>query len=309
MFIKIKTEERFSTWDYIKTIIKFIFRVSWETLKVIGYPFLAIGQEFWPKSIDREVKEYAEEFYWHPGGKPKKAVMLIHGFCTSPIIYRNEYAKLFLEAGYITYAVRIAGHGTSEEDLAATTSVEWYLSIRDKFEKLSEEVDEVLILAHSLGGLIGLILSSLYPVSSIILLSVPIIIKPTPLYRANFLLRPLSNVIKYWPSPRNTRTKIAELGFKAYNKYPLRAVAGLFEMAEVARSRLKYVNIPVLAMLGTEDEHVDPTTIEYFGENLGTENYYSYHVQGASHAIMDTHEEEKLKDMIRDFILKYSPPE
>ena len=308
MFYKIKTEEDPSFIKYVVSVknwIKFLFR---EMLKVVTYPYLAIFQGFWPRSIDRSVKDYAEEYYWHPGGNPSKGILLIHGFATSPIIFR-EYAKLFLKEGYIVYAVRIAGHGTSEADLASTTSADWYLSVREKYVELTEEVDEIIILGHSLGGLIGLILASLYPVSSMILLSVPIIIKPTPLYRANFMLRPLSNIIKYWPNPKKKLRELEALGFKAYLKFPLRAVAGLFEVAEMARERLKHVKNPVLAMIGEFDEHVDPSTIEYFGEHLGSEVYQKWIAPKAGHTLIETPKAELLKQKIRNFVKTYSPLE
>ncbi|MCY3410031.1 MAG: alpha/beta fold hydrolase [Candidatus Heimdallarchaeota archaeon] len=306
MFIPIKTAPDPSSKKYLHNSWRLLKNIMVSGGRVIGYPFMAIAQASWPRSIDRSVKEHAEEYYWHPGGNPDKAVLLIHGFATSPQIFR-EFAKLFLAEGYIAYGVRIEGHGTSEADLASTTSVDWYLSIRERYIELKSKVDEVLILGHSLGGLIGLILSSLYPVSSIILLSVPIIIKPTPLYRANFMLRPLSNVVKYWPSKRSQRRQLEELGFIAYEKYPLRAVAGLFEMAEVARSRLKDVTIPVLAMIGEYDEHVDPSTIEYFDEHLATDTYFKWIAPDAGHSIIETPEADLLKQKIRDFVHTYSP--
>lgn len=306
MFYKIKTEADPSFSKYMVTTKNIVINIIKETIKVVTYPYLAIIQGFWPRSIDRSVKDYAEEYFWHPGGNPRKGILCIHGFATSPIIFR-EYGKLFLNEGYIVYGVRIAGHGTSEADLASTTSADWYLSIREKYVELSKEVDEIIILGHSLGGLIGVILASLYPVSSMILLSVPIIIKPTPLYRANFLLRPLSNIIKYWPNPKDKIREIEAMGFKAYYKFPLRAVAGLFEVAEMARERLKHVKNPILAMIGEFDEHVDPSTIDYFGEHLGSEVYQKWIVPEAGHSIMETPEAEILTNKIRDFVKTYSP--
>ena len=308
MFYKIKTEEDPSFQGYMVSALSWMKNTVKETFKVITSPYMAIKQDFWPRSIDRSVKEYAEEYYWHPGGNPRKGILLIHGFATSPMIFR-EYAKLFLGEGYIAYGVRIAGHGTSEADLASTTSVDWYLSIREKYIELSKQVDEVIILGHSLGGLIALILASLYPVSSMILLSVPIIIKPTPLYRANFILRPLSNFIKYWPNPKKKLRELEALGFKAYTKFPLRAVAGLFEMAEMARERLKYVKNPVLAMIGDHDEHVEPSTIYYLEEHLGSEIYLKWIAPEAGHTLIETPEAELLKQKIRDFVNTYSPLE
>ncbi|MHA1587403.1 MAG: alpha/beta hydrolase, partial [Candidatus Thorarchaeota archaeon] len=63
------------------------------------------------------------------------AFLLVHGFCAAP----NEVASLgqFLaEKGISSYAVRIAGHETSSEDLSKTFRQEWYKSVSDGLDKV-----------------------------------------------------------------------------------------------------------------------------------------------------------------------------
>ncbi|RMG22052.1 MAG: alpha/beta fold hydrolase [Methanobacteriota archaeon] len=307
-YIKIQTENPPTIWETIRTSLKTINNAFKEAFLIIFSPLLSIYQSFWPRSYDTTVSPEAEEFYWSPGGNPKKGVLFIHGFASSPQIFR-KYGKMFLEKGYVVLGVRLEGHGTSVSHLASTNAVDWYLSAREKYFELQAECEEVSIVAHSLGTLLAIILASLYPIKSMILLSSPIYVRARPLYRVNFLLRPVSIFIKYWPLPKKQSKLLDKYGIYAYRKNPLRAVAGLFDCMQIAQERLPLVKCPVLLMLGDRDEHIDLSTLDYFKEHIGTEILDIWIAPDASHIITETPELETLENKIRDFMLKYNPPE
>ncbi len=267
-------------------------------------PLMATYQSIWPKGYDRTVKPEAEEFYWHPGGDPKSGVLMIHGFGSTPQIFR-EYGKQFLEDGYIVYGIRIIGHGSSEAHLADTLPIDWYLSVRDKYRELQAQCEEVHIVGHSLGSLNALILASIYPIKSLVLLSCPIKIRRTPLFRAHFLLRPLSVVIKYWPVGREKRRKLKEFGIHQYQKNPLKAVEGLFEIAEVTRERLPKVTCPVLAMVGDDDEYVELSTLDLLESNLSVSEFSTWVAPNAGHLIIETSEKTILDKKIHDWVIDH----
>jgi carboxylesterase len=306
-FIQIKIPPSPSFADYLKFIGDVILNAVILFILVILYPFFAIYQSFWPRSIDKTVKPYANEFYWHPGGKPKRGVLFIHGFAANPAIFK-EYARIFLKEGYITYGARIEGHGTSPAHFASTTCVDWYMSIRNKYIEMQKEVEDILIVAHSMGTLLAIILASLYPIHSLVLLSSPIKVRSKPLYRVHFLLRFASKFVKYWPHPSSYLKRLESKGIRIYPKNPLEAVAGLFDVMEVARDRLDYINCPVLAMLGDKDEHVELSTLEYLKERLGGNLIETWIAPEASHVITETPEIDVFKDKIRQFVMSHSPP-
>lgn len=278
---------------------------------ILFSPFLAIYQSFWPKSIDRTVKPYAREYFWTPGKKygkePKSGILFIHGFSSNPEVFR-EYAQKFLEKGYVVLGARIEGHGTSPAHLASTSCVDWYLSVRNKYLELQSKVDDVIIVAHSLGSLLALILASIYPIKSMVILSSPIKIRSTPLFRANFLLRPVSKIVKYWPSKQKNLPILQEKQFNVYPLHPLNAVAGLFDTNQIALSRLDKVKCPILIMLGDDDEFIELSTLDLFKEKLKGKIVETWIAPNATHAIIDTTALNILEEKIEEFVLKNSPP-
>lgn len=306
-YINIKAENPPTLWETLRNSARIAVNAFREGVIIALSPFLSIYQSFWPRSYDTSVSPEAEEFYWKPKGKPTRGVLFIHGFASSPQIFR-KYGEMFLDKGYVVSGVRLEGHGTSVAHLASTTAVDWYLSAREKYIELQKECEEVSIVAHSLGTLLAIILASLYPIKSMILLSSPIYVRPKPLYRVNFLLRPVSFFVKYWPLPKKQSELLDKYDIFAYRKNPLRAVAGLFDCMEIAQERLPLIKCPVLVMLGDRDEHIDLSTIDYFKEHIGSQILETWIAPNASHVITETPEVETLENKIREFMLKYHPP-
>ncbi len=305
-FIKIDTTPEPTLWETLKNSFKRAGRALKEGIIVIISPWISLYQSMWPRSYDTTVDPEAEEFFWSPKGKKTKGVLFIHGFASSPQIFR-KYGQMFLQEGYVVSAVRLAGHGTSEAHLATTTAVDWYLSAREKYIELQSQCEKVIIVAHSMGTLLAIMLASIYPIESMVLLSSPIYVRDRPLYRVNYLLRPVSHLVKYWPLEKKQVQVLDKLGIYAYRKNPLRAVAGLFDCIQVAQERLHKVKCPVLLMLGDNDEHIDLSTLDYYRNNLGSKVIETWVAPQASHIITETPELDRFESKIREFVFKYSP--
>ena len=88
-------------------------------------------------------------------GDGSSGVLLIHGFTGLPV-------ELFLlgehlnRAGFHILCPRLAGHGTSEEDLMHTTKDDWFNSVLDGFFILRGLCDEIYVGGNSMGGLLAL---------------------------------------------------------------------------------------------------------------------------------------------------------
>jgi len=296
-----------STKDYIKQTWKQGYSIVKNFVKILVEPFYAVFQSFWPDALDNNVKPYAIEQYYHPGGDCKAGILLVHGFGAAPDIYKDFIEKLG-SLGYVVKTVRIAGHGTSTAHFASTTLVDWYLSVRERFIELKEECEEVVIIAHSLGSLISIILASIYEVKALVFLSPPIKLRDKALYRVNFMLRPVSKLVKYWPTDKEGLRHVEKHGFKIYDKHPLSAVANLIDMIEMANRRLPKVTAPILAIIGDRDEFAETNVLDIIEENAGSQIVEKWVAKGAPHAIIECADFETLKDKLKTFILTYCPP-
>jgi len=91
--------------------------------------------------------------YLLPGGRT--GVLLIHGLTGTPTEMRGV-AREFNRAGYTVYALQLAGHCGSVEDLVATRWQDWYQSVVDGANKLREHVDSLFVCGLSMGAVLAL---------------------------------------------------------------------------------------------------------------------------------------------------------
>ena len=84
-----------------------------------------------------------------PGGR--HGVLLIHGFTGLPAELRllGEYLNA---RGFTVLAIRLAGHGTTVEDLSRMEHEDWMDSVRDGYAILSGACDRISVVGHSMGA-------------------------------------------------------------------------------------------------------------------------------------------------------------
>ena len=108
-----------------------------------------------------------------PGGK--KGVLLIHGFTGLPaeLLLMGEFLN---KQGFTVLGVRLAGHGTTVEDMSHMTWEDWMDSVRDGYALLSGYCEDISVIGHSMGGLFALLLATEEIVSHVVTLAAPIFI-------------------------------------------------------------------------------------------------------------------------------------
>lgn len=95
----------------------------------------------------------------HEGGR--KAVLMIHGFPTTPSMY--DYAsKRAFEAGYDVHAPLIPTFGADISKFEQTDFTEWFSFISDYFEELRGRYQYLAVLGVSMGGAMTLKIGEKY---------------------------------------------------------------------------------------------------------------------------------------------------
>ncbi len=93
-------------------------------------------------------------------GKTKKVgVLLIHGYMSVPL-QMGELASYLADMGAWVYAVRLKGHGTSPDDLATRTYMDWIDSVRKGYALISSICEHVMVGGFSTGAALALNLAS-----------------------------------------------------------------------------------------------------------------------------------------------------
>ena len=102
------------------------------------------------------IMEGAEPFFL-PGGST--GVLLVHGFTGLPaeLSMMGEYLQ---QRGCTVLGVRLAGHGTTVEDMSRMTAEDWLDSVRDGYAMLRGSCERIVVAGHSMGGLLALLLAA-----------------------------------------------------------------------------------------------------------------------------------------------------
>lgn len=106
---------------------------------------------------------------------PTTGVLLIHGLFGHP----DEYQRLMMSlqaSGIITQAISLPGHGMLlHQPIASITAEQVLAHCRQSYDALAAQVDQVVILGHSLGGICALRLAGQRPEKclGVLALSVP----------------------------------------------------------------------------------------------------------------------------------------
>ena len=93
------------------------------------------------------------------GDERKIGVLLIHGYMAAPPELK-ELAESLSERGYWIYVPRLKGHGTSPEDLASRTYMEWVESVEEGYAIIKSMCDTLFVGGFSTGAGLALDLTT-----------------------------------------------------------------------------------------------------------------------------------------------------
>jgi len=93
------------------------------------------------------------------GASRDMGVVLIHGYLAAPFEVK-ELAEYLGRKGLWVYAPRLKGHGTSPEDLAIRTYMDWVTAVERGYAIMSHWCRQVVVGGFSAGGLLALELAA-----------------------------------------------------------------------------------------------------------------------------------------------------
>lgn len=179
--------------------------------------------------------------------------LLIHGFTASPTETKPIGEFLEKKTDWDILGVRLAGHGTSPEELATTRYVDWIASAEEGYKRLSEKNDRIFITGLSMGSLLATLLANREKVAGIALLSPP--------FKLKSRLASLAPVFKhfraYMDKGPETVATLKKHGFFSYSVRPLSAVAEFNKIMKLARPALSETELPLIAVYSKADDLID----------------------------------------------------
>lgn len=248
------------------------------------------------------VRPGAEPFLFRRG---RVGCLLVHGFTAAPQEMLRLGAHL-ANHGYTALGVRLAGHGTSLDDLSRTRWFDWLASAQDGLDLLRGLCDRVVLLGLSMGGLLSILLASETPPAGLVLMSTPTLVPPN---RLRPLLRPLSPIYPRIPKgPPDWFDPSAAAERVAYPSYPTRSMAEVADLIEIARSALPRVHAPALVIHSLNDDFVVPANAQTLLAELGSRDKRLVVLQGSNHLVTLDAQRQTVFDAARTFVHRVAGP-
>ena len=243
--------------------------------------------------VDRELNL---PFLLRPATPGPRGIVLVHGFTASPREMR-PLGELLVQAGVTVYGVRLPGHGTTPEDLAARRAEEWLETVAAAFLSLRREGLTVSAGGLSTGAVLALHLALRHPVNKLLLLA--------PFLRLKHRLAPWVRWLH--PLVPFQQRELTEVDRPYY--YRRRPLAGVYQINRLCRQlhgRLGEVTSPALLLTSTGDTTIAPGTTERIYRKLGSPDKH-LHTYGdeVPHALLaqDNPRRDDVLARCRDFLL------
>ncbi len=193
--------------------------------------------------------------------RPLGGVVLSHGFLAAPLETR-ALGEALCRAGYAVYGIRLAGHGTAPEDLAARPWEEWYASLERGVAILETLTPRVALCGFSIGGCLALIGASRLSqrLSAVVSICAPLyvrrqMIRLVPsIVGINSLLHKVGAGKYRWEYAENH----PENQHINYLRNPLTASRELVTVMAESERALGTITIPALIIQASRDTTVHP---------------------------------------------------
>jgi len=232
-----------------------------------------------------------------PGGP--RGVLLIHGLTGSPseMVLLGDFLH---KKGYTVLGVRLAGHGTTPEELARMRGSDWMNSVLDGYALLSGLCTSICAVGLSMGGLLAMLLGVERPVDRIVSCSAPIFVAAE---KSLHLLPPRERAAnQYVPKRKRQLVGIPERCNVYYRRMPMLSVHELLGLIERTKEILPEIHQPILIVQGCKDHTVQPQSAEYLFERLGTERPEVFWLENSGHIVTLDCEHEQLFQRIAMFL-------
>jgi carboxylesterase len=229
-------------------------------------------------------------------------VLLLHGF-TSHLATVDGLVP-FLERAGIRYEMPILrGHCTRYQDLNGVKARDWYVDAERALIKLWNDVDRIVVVGLSMGGLVALELGMRHPDKIAGIVTVAASLKfADPLSR---LTGALAKVFKYWPTPNAFNDLSLKVNSKNYPKFPTKTFAELYRYSQEIARRLREVHVPVRILQSKKDQIVAAESANIIYEQVSSPVREIVWYQKSGHEMMQDLEAEQVFSDIMEFVHRF----
>jgi carboxylesterase len=240
--------------------------------------------------------------FFHPGSRT--GCLLVHGFTSTPNEMRWLGKKLADSWGYSVLGIRLAGHGTTMEDMERTTWQDWLASVEDGYHLLRPNVDRLIVVGSSMGGALALTAAADFQVEGVVGISTPYDLPEDKRLFMLPLLSPFHIKLKKgkpdWQGEHSKEEHIA---------YPFRTPHGVLELGrllENMRMKLPGIHCPTLLFQSERDITIPSNSLDAIAALVQSTRLETHWVKNSGHVITLEPDREFVAQTIAAFIQKLS---
>lgn len=234
--------------------------------------------------------------------KKPLGVLLLHGFTGSLDTVRGLVPTL--ERLQLPYRMPVLrGHGTRYEDLAEVVAADWYQDAETALNDLLTEVEQVVVVGLSMGGLVTLNLAMEHGdrLAGIVVVA-PFLRCADPLAHLTPLLK---LVAPYWPSPNSFADAELAKACTNYAKFPTRTFSHLLNYANVIERRLGEVRVPTLVLHSRKDTIAAPIGAKIIEERIASKQKRVVWFERSGHEMLQDLEAAEVIRVIGDHLASF----
>ncbi|MFQ6057720.1 MAG: alpha/beta hydrolase [Anaerolineae bacterium] len=239
-------------------------------------------------------------FFFEGGGT---GCLLIHGFTGSPPEMRG-LGEYLADKGLTVLGVRLAGHGTTPEEMARTGWRDWVASAEGGLRELQGRCQWVFVGGLSMGGVLTLYLAARHPVAGAIVMAAPTYLRD---WRTPFL--PLAKYFVKWYYPSGESDLTDPTGQErmwSYDRMPVVCIDQLLQLIRLVRRELPRIKVPVLVMQGAHDRYVPLDCAQEIYDRIGSQDKELVWFHNSGHAITEDSERREVWRRAYEFIAEHS---
>jgi len=240
----------------------------------------------------KEKMDYFDTKNYKFNTESRNGIYIIHGF-TNSTYETKDLAEYLGKQGFYTHAINLPGHGTTPEDCNRVKFTDWIEYTEQGVAEMSTQCDNIYVIGISMGSVLALHLSSIFPLNAAVFASTVLKFKDsfsthvlTPLFH-RFL--PFRDKRKSYP--KNVRDKINYLG---YPVWPMSAVNEMRKLTNQVEKSLPNVKCPALVIHSTKDKLSIPENISLVYDNISSEIKEKLIVTQASHNLFVPNPDQEL---------------
>lgn len=246
----------------------------------------------------------AEPFFFRGGST---GCLCLHGFTANPSEMRWLGEHLARE-GMTVYGARLAGHGTHPHDLARCHWHDWVTSALDGYYLLKAQCDRVVVVGHSMGGVLALALATQVELGGVAVLAAPIRF-PNRLAYARWLryVRPFSDQSDSSPVQAIVQAEQAQrgepvIGRIRYDVWSTAAVWQLYDLVQTVAQKLREVRAPVFLLYSRADSTAPARNGDIIAAQVGSADIEHHVLDHSGHIMTQDIERETVFALVGGFV-------